>query len=388
MASFPLLRSFRSTTSFLVSLGVFSVVTFSQANGAEFNVLTQKAVPAPGSQLISQPLECGICTEQVRILKNELVIGEPIVLEFIIKPKPEMKERFNRNFSDDITSNIELYIQDSNGTVWQYETEENKIFQNASTVPLARGQMYRHQLILSHDTQTVSGAIFDQPGQYNVLVRMKCTDPSDSKWLEHQPLPVLINAPTTGSQDAEALRLIMSDPESFLSFQSGTIIAAEYKERLKAIAEKLPQSALHPFALYALALLEYRTYQKDGKDENLNQSYAYSEQFKNAYKHHPLTFKNLILFRESAMLKNEKAEADAAFLEVWQDPELSYYMVIPEFARLDGKQKPIPFLFTDWMIFERSSDGLYTEAELFEAYKIPPVAVEPIDLNVLIWDRL
>ncbi|MGF1573978.1 MAG: hypothetical protein ACFCU1_13015 [Sumerlaeia bacterium] len=381
--------STNKTAAVLFAFALIVLVFFTpECQAAELGVYSQKAMPAPGSQLITEPKHCGKCFEQVRLYNNEIMLGEPLLIEFIVNAIPNVKEPFYRNFSDDLSSDVELLIKDSSGNVWEFETEENKVFQNSATVLIVPGQPYFHQLFVSHDNQTVTGSLFDQPGQYLLLVRSKCTDPLDAKWIEHQALPLNVKAPAMNSQNAEALRMMMQNPQAYLSFQSGVAFNPQFEAPLLQIAENLPQSALHPHALYALALWQYREFNKTGNLETLKLSHQYAKTLYENYKDHPLTLKAGNLFILTATLTKNDAEAESAFNFLWQNPTLSNYMGKKPFGGMDKSGKPVPFVLQEWMIFQRSEDGIFTESEIAPAYRPQSASVQPVALSVLIWDQI
>lgn len=350
--------------------------------------LSQKASAPAGSPVVSSVQPCGYFLQQVRLLKNEIVLGEPLVFEFIIRSKAAVREFKELEFSDDLSTSIELYFKSPSGMIWKYTPSKNQNFQAAFVLSLGPGQTYRHQFVLSYDSETVSGSLFDEVGNYSVFVRKNCTTVGEESWLEFEPLPFIVKAPEPGTQDEEVLKLMMKQPDAFQSFQSGIQLEQKFVPILQTISSNYPQSKLYPFALYALALSQFREFGITTNQELLKNSHQYNQLLNQQFPEHELTYRSSLLLLQTFIILKDLKQSQEVLLKLLQNPKFSSYFTRAEFMRLDAEGKSVPFILKDWMIFELPEDGCFTAEEYFIAPVDFNARIEEVKLDIFLWDNL
>ncbi len=328
-------------------------------------VLTQPAAGSlPGGEYDSE-VQCLEVHRSVRVLNPDLVLGEPLIVEIKMKGDPIIKKveaRADTISNFQIGQDIDVWIYPSSGQPFQYDQGRKTAVNPNLLIQLAKDEVFETRLLFAYDYNSLTGAFFDQPGNFKLLIRMVCKNPRSVESDDFQRIGFLdinVRKPEPRSDDAKALKIMESDPDLFQSIQLMSLVNPSHEKAIRAIIEQAPQSKLHPYALMTLANESFFVAKTNNDPAKFEEAIKLYDQFVALYPDHYAAPYALTRKIQSLRVLNREDEARQVFSEIWTHPQYSRVLRPSDELNLwmfGPYEEPNE---AEWMIFNQPADAMF-----------------------------
>jgi tetratricopeptide (TPR) repeat protein len=315
----------------------------------------------PGDTPIPEHVCSGVW-RQGSLLKSEYVVGEPLLIALDLRGEPMVADReFTANLT--IGADLKILLQPPGMRRFEYLPDQEALGLTGNLVLRMKGDERLQRVISAfYDPDSVSGALLETPGTYQIRIGLVCAGSNETRRLETVYEGTFTVVP--GSGDDEAIL-------DFLSFE--TWQALHYKatsnqaviQELEQALERFPQAAIRPQILMTLA----NTYFLSGRAQdpaNYSRSLPLLEQFVAQYPEsylYPFAANRLLV---AYLESGNREEGLELFSHLWSNPDYSAALrrESPIVMRLFGEPKAT--VVGDWSIYEEPQDAMLPTQATFE----------------------
>lgn len=283
---------------------------------------------------------CNTIERYLRVLNPELIQGEPAILEILLR-RPVTGQVDEAEFSARLQVGLDLriFVQPPRGPQFEFRPAQVNPLAPTTVVPLRPGEFFSFHVPLAFDPESVSGALFEEPGTYRVMVRLACRDShtprSDTETGDLGMVEITVREPDNDA-DRTAVGFIR-DHEFFRSFQNQRPQRPEDRALMERIVTEAPGSRYAPFALFALANTRLTLEPAEGNADEatmerehrtrIERSIMLIRKMREEYPDHPLTQSAQLRLIRLALAIGDERRAREYFLEAWQDPRLTHQLL-------------------------------------------------------------
>lgn len=316
--------------------------------------------------LFGPVLTCDEIDRQFVIMNPTIVEGEPLLLRLLLRTEtPRVGREFHGRLA--FGTGIRVVVIPPAG-IRPYEylgLEEGSLVPN-NVLQMEGYKQYRYQFRMAVDQNTITGAAFAEPGQYELRISQECVVDGESIGMLDMGT-FTITVKEAKGPDRCALDVLDADYEMFEYFQlrmsrypnTSRPMSGAQAEKLMRIIDGCKGAALRPHAMIVMA--EYYLREKDIEKSNA--------MLRRVIEEYPaLPFHDEALF---ALLRNSYSDDDpwsslAAFNEIWADPITTVLITPPS---NNYKRFVVPFKMksedanTQWMLFAEPGTDPESESE-------------------------
>lgn len=295
--------------------------------------------------------ECAEVDRQLVLLNPVITQGEPAMLRLALRPRiGEKSPKFNAQLV--FGGGLRVVVQPP-GRIppYSYRANARGTAVPAISMELLGVPVTRCDLIMASDTETVSGAAFEVPGNYRLRFSLECVE--ENQPTEQQELGdfTLLVKPAQG-EDATALKLMESEYNAFVPLQdrvarmaSGREIATPAQIAIyEKIHRELPKAALRPHCMLLLADWYAGT-------KGLDAGIAVLDAVEKEYANTPMA-QEAVIMKHRMLLAEDATRARANYLRMWADPTMTS-LLLPRSEFFQSIMAPYVYeIGTQWMLFQ------------------------------------
>ncbi len=222
------------------------------------DMLTQKAVgSSPGGEW-SEPVVCVDVDRSVRLLNDSLVIAEPLVFFIRLRGRLPLETTYGARFA--VGQDIKIFIAPHDpaaGAPYEYIPAQRPLPVPRSSFTLSEDETVELPVVCIFDPNTRSGAVFDRPGTYTVVVALQCDQAEavgGNGLQEIGRFLVNVEMPQSGDDLTAATMLTRDgDYETFRSLQAMAFYQPSHEGIFEHLVKTAEDSVVRPYAFAALA---------------------------------------------------------------------------------------------------------------------------------------
>ncbi|MBI5155019.1 hypothetical protein HZA57_07260 [Candidatus Poribacteria bacterium] len=316
-------------------------------------ILNQPAqLGSPSAGPVTEPAFCAGVGRGSRLVTPVIVAGEPLAVDLILQGVQTESPVGEREFLAQLQygRDVEVAIYPETGRSFRIEGIPRLPETPNTALSLGFGETAQVRMLLAYDFNSLSGAVFEKPGNYQIEFTLRCHaapgEPGDGETQSLGRMTVKVKA--SEGDDATALE-ILDQPEYFQSIQLLRLARPSHRTPLERLVREARESALRPFALLALGLAE----EAAGDAAGVGRAAAIYEQAAKEYPDHSLaeTFHSRLL--SCALRLEQREKARGIFAAMWQDPLLSRRFSATDPLRVQFLGPAAPVIRGEWMLWDR-----------------------------------
>jgi len=354
--------------------------------GTYLNAKDISSVPAAGpvgDAEFQLDVPCDQVILRARPVNQELVVGEPLVVEFQLEGNVSLIETaFETQLM--VGSDIEVFIQPPRGAAYQLQYDNVQPFGFRTVFRLSMHETAEKYVMLGYDRDTVLGGLFDVAGTYQILIRYQCNEKAGGEWLNIAQFPIEVRLGDENPDDSTARTILGDFPESFQSIQALNIVDDSHRYLLEQVYEKTKTAKLWPYAAFILA----EEKRMSGNPENLREAEQIFETIAKDFRGHYLQYFAAISHIRCLRSLGEENWKDV-FFEYYQDPYITRRILAgdPNYKSIFG-EKPA-YTVSEWHIFQNPRDGFIDEEKEMQDFRREMVEAnlhKEKQIEILIWN--
>jgi len=181
---------------------------------------------------------------------------------------------------------------------------------------LKKGERIRVDRELLMDSESVSGAVFETPGTYQIQVILQCPDAEKRNILALDMGVFTINVYGGGGDDVVFFETLAKDPDLYRVLTTLNNARPDQIRTLDNLIHTAPNANMRPNLLFAMSIIVAPTIDESEK------AFPYLDAVIKTYTNHPVWEDALLRMIELRLQRGEMKQARGYFQIAWQHPTI------------------------------------------------------------------